>query len=214
MMAVTVPSLSSFQLASDELLSITLIGQPVLHTRAVEVTVFDDNLKALVEAMFETMYAAPGVGLAGPQVGLGLRLFTFDCGGPVGAGHVVNPVLERIPGELQEGHEGCLSVPGLDYVTPRAMRARVTGVDMYGKPVEYEGDDLLGRCLQHETDHLEGMLYLDRLGGKVRKQAMKDVKACEWYGNAQRRLTRADLEAQARQGDAESEPVSADAGEM
>jgi peptide deformylase len=190
MAGVTVPSLSTLQLDPDEPLPLTLLGQPVLHTRATEVTTFDAALEALVEAMFETMYAAPGVGLAAPQVGLGLRVFVFDCGGPVGPGVVVNPVCERVGTDLQDGGEGCLSVPGLDYPTPRALHARVTGFDQFGKPVEYEGSELLARCFQHETDHLDGYLYVDRLGGKVRKQAMKDVKECAWYGDAHRRLVR------------------------
>jgi peptide deformylase len=183
---VNAPSLT---LAPDELLPLTLFGQPVLHSRAAEVTVFDAALERLVEAMFESMYAAPGVGLAATQVGIGLRVFTYDCGGPH-VGHVINPVCERVGTELQEGFEGCLSVPGLDYDTPRSMWARATGVDFRGDPVVVEGDDLLARCLQHETDHLDGMLYLERLGGKVRKQAMKDVKACEWYGQPTRPLVK------------------------
>ena len=181
------PPLASLQASPDEPLPLTLYGQDLLHRPAAEVTVFDDALAALVTAMFETMYAAPGVGLAAPQVGVGLRVFVYDCG-PGQRGHVVNPVLGRIPGELQEGTEGCLSVPDLEYETPRAEFARVTGVDQSGAPVVVEGDGLLARCLQHECDHLDGLLYLDRLGGRIRKQALKDVRAAEWYGQAQRRL--------------------------
>lgn len=160
---------------------LTLFGQPVLHGRAAAVTVFDDALAAFVEDMFASMYAAPGVGLAAPQLGVALRLFTFDCG-PGKVGHVCNPVLENVPGELQDPDEGCLSIPNLAYPVARAMHTRVTGVDCHGKAVEIEGSELLAECLQHENDHLEGMLYLDRLGGKVKRNAMRDVREAEWYG--------------------------------
>lgn len=176
-------------LGPDELLALTLFGHPVLHARAAEVTVFDDHLERLVEAMFASMYAAPGVGLAAPQVGVGIRLFVYDCGAGH-SGHVINPVCERVGTELQESFEGCLSVPGLDYDTPRSMCARVTGVDWRGDPVTVQGEELLARCLQHETDHLDGMLYLERLGGRTRKQAMRDVKDCDWYGQTLRPLVK------------------------
>lgn len=184
---MTAPDLARLRAAPDEPLPLTLIDSPVLHRRAAEVTVFDGALAALVEAMFETMYAAPGVGLAAPQVGVGLRVFVYDCPGwPPGV--VVDPVLERFPGELLEELEGCLSVPGLEHPTPRASRVRVTGVDVRGEPVEVEGEDLLARCLQHEVDHLDGLLYLDRLGGRLRKQALREVREAPWHGQAQRRL--------------------------
>jgi peptide deformylase len=167
--------------AETGLLPLRLIGDSVLMARAARVVLFDDALARLVEEMFRTMYAAPGVGLAAPQVGVGLRLFTYDVGGGR-CGHVCNPVLTTVPGELQDDDEGCLSVPGLYFPTPRAMEASVTGVDCDGSPVEVAGRGLLARCLQHETDHLDGSLYLDRLGGKVRRKAMAEVREAEWYG--------------------------------
>ncbi len=169
------------------LLPLRLLGDSVLMGVAADVTVFDDALARLVEEMFKTMYAAPGVGLAGPQVGVGLRIFTYDVGGGR-LGHVCNPVLETVPGELQDGDEGCLSVPGLYFPTPRAMEARVTGVDVDGKEVTVEGRGFLARALQHETDHLSGRLYLDKLGGRVRRKAMGEIRDSDWYGTHVRQV--------------------------
>jgi peptide deformylase len=169
------------ELGPDGLLPIVLTPQPVLHRPAVEVTVFDDALVELVELMTAAMKAAPGAGLAGPQVGVGLRLFTYDCG-PGQRGHVVNPVLERISAELEIENEGCLSVPGLRFPTARPAKVRVTGVDAAGDPVDVVGSGYLARCFQHEVDHLDGQLYLERLGGKLRKQAMREVRAASWAG--------------------------------
>ena len=171
------------ELGPDGLLPIVLTPQPVLHRPAAPVTVFDGVLAELVERMTAAMKAAPGAGLAGPQVGVGLRLFTYDCG-PGKRGHVVNPVLERISPDLEIENEGCLSVPGLRYPTPRATKVRVTGVDVDGNPVEVIGEGYLARCYQHEVDHLDGQLYLDRLGGKIRKQALREVRDAPWAGNA------------------------------
>jgi peptide deformylase len=167
--------------AETGLLPLRLMGDDVLMAKAAEVTVFDAALARLVEEMFKTMYAAPGVGLAGPQVGVGLRLFTYDVGGGR-LGHVCNPVIETVPGELQDSDEGCLSVPGLYFPTPRAMEARVTGVDVDGKPVTVEGRGFLARALQHETDHLDGRLYLEKLGGRVRRKANGEIRDSDWYG--------------------------------
>lgn len=171
---------------------VTLLGHPALHARAAAVTRFDDELRVLVEDMFATMYAARGVGLAAPQVGVGLRVFVYDCpveGEPNAKGHVVNPVCTTVPGELQDDDEGCLSVPGLYFPTVRAMAARVDGVDMTGAPVRVEGRELLARCLQHETDHLDGMLYLDRLGGRTRRGALREAREAAWYGEELKPLT-------------------------
>ena len=162
------------------LLPLRLYGDEVLMAKAAEVTVFDGDLAALVEEMFRTMYGAPGVGLAAPQVGIGLRLFTWDCAGS--KGHVCNPVLETVPGELQDDDEGCLSVPGLYFPTARAMEARISGVDADGHPVHVEGRGLLARCFQHETDHLDGRVYISRLGGRVLKQATKEMRESDWWG--------------------------------
>jgi len=171
-----------------ELRPLTLLGHPVLHAPAAEVTDFDDELGRLVDDMFASMYAARGVGLAATQVGVGLRVFVYDCG-PGVTGHVVNPSCATVPGDLQDDDEGCLSVPGLYYPTVRAMRATVTGVDRNGEPVQIEGEELLARCLQHETDHLSGMVYLDRLGGRTRRNALAEARAAEWAGQRWKPLT-------------------------
>ncbi|WP_045875107.1 peptide deformylase [Pseudofrankia sp. DC12] len=177
-------------------LPIRVLGDPVLRTPAEPVTIFDAKLRRLVDDMIETMYAAPGVGLAAPQVGVGLRLFVFDTDwqpnrpdrhedetDPQAADRprgrlprvVANPVLELGPGEQQD-QEGCLSIPGLHYATARAAAAAVRGVDAAGDPVEYAGTGLLARCLQHETDHLAGTLYLDRLTGLTRRSAQRALR--------------------------------------
>src|SRR6185436_5756403 len=167
--------------------SIRIVGDPVLHTPTQPVTVFDDALRRLVEDMFDTMEAADGVGLAANQVGVPLRLFVYDCpdeDGVVHRGHVLNPRLEvgpkpaARPGEDDE--EGCLSVPGEQFPTGRSDWARVTGTDLDGAPVEVAGTGLLARCLQHETDHLDGLLYLDRLVGRNQRAARKAVKRNGW----------------------------------
>jgi peptide deformylase len=152
------------------IMSIRRLGDPVLRVPASDVEAFDRSLERLAEAMFETMYDAPGVGLAAPQVGLSLRFFVYDDGqGRKGA--VANPKLTVIEG-VQTDEEGCLSIPGLYYDTPRAMRVRLEGRDVAGKPLDLEGEGLLARILQHETDHLQGMVFLDRLTEEDRRQAM------------------------------------------
>jgi peptide deformylase len=169
---------------------IRIIGDPVLHHPTRPVEVFDDELKVLVEDMFETMAAAEGVGLAANQVGVDLRLFVYDCPDEQTRtrvrGVVVNPVLEtsELPGEAlpdeDEDQEGCLSVPGEQYPTGRADWARVTGVDLDRHPVTVEGRGFLARCLQHETDHLDGMIYVERLVGKHGRAARKQVRRNGW----------------------------------
>lgn len=174
----------------DPLPPIVLYGQPVLHGRAHNVDHFDDSIGRIIEQMFATMAAAPGVGLAAPQIGIPLRIFVYDCG-PGQSGHMVNPVLERLPGGLQDGDEGCLSLPGLAYPTPRAQRVLVSGQDRTGARIAVEGEDLLARCLQHETDHLDGTLYIERLGGRTLKRAQRDARAADWWGQPLRVLDRA-----------------------
>jgi peptide deformylase len=168
---------------------IRIIGDPVLHRPTRPVDVFDDELKALVEDMFDTMAAADGVGLAANQVGVDLRLFVYDCPDEETntrvRGVVVNPVLETserpetMP-DPDEDEEGCLSVPAEHFPTGRAEWARVTGVDMEGRSVEVAGRGFLARCLQHETDHLDGVIYLDRLVGRHRRDARKMLRYNGW----------------------------------
>ncbi|WP_219419066.1 peptide deformylase [Pseudonocardia nigra] len=168
---------------------IRIIGDPVLHTPTRPVEIFDDALHALVEDMFDTMAAAEGVGLAANQIGVDLRLFVYDCPDEEPRtrvrGVVVNPVLETserpetMP-DPDEDEEGCLSVPAEQYPTGRAEWARVTGVDADGEPVQVEGRGFLARCLQHETDHLDGVIYLDRLIGRNQRAARKMLKRNGW----------------------------------
>ncbi|MDH4160078.1 MAG: peptide deformylase [Actinomycetota bacterium] len=158
---------------------IRLFGDPVLRTPASAVTDFDKELRVLVRDLTETMLDAPGVGLAAPQLGVSLRVFAYDVDDVVG--HLVNPVLD-IGDEEQEGEEGCLSLPGLSFPTKRAFRAVAKGFNMYGDPVVVEGTDLLARCVQHETDHLDGVLFIDRLDRTQRKLALKAIREAEWAG--------------------------------
>jgi peptide deformylase len=168
---------------------IRIIGDPVLHTRTRPVEEFDDELKALVEDMFDTMAAAEGVGLAANQIGVDLRLFVYDCPDEElmerRRGVVVNPVLETsgrpetMP-DPEDDEEGCLSVPAEQFPTGRAEWAKVTGVDLDGTAVDVEGRGFFARCLQHETDHLDGVIYVDRLVGRNQRAARKAVKRNGW----------------------------------
>jgi len=158
---------------------IRLFGDPVLRTPAAEVTDFDKELRILVKDLTDTMVDAPGAGLAAPQIGVGLRVFTYWVDDVLG--HLVNPLLD-LSDELQDGEEGCLSLPGLAFDTPRALRVVAKGQDMHGEPVVVEGSELLARCIQHETDHLDGILFIDRLDREQRKLAMKAIREAEWAG--------------------------------
>ncbi|MEV0588500.1 peptide deformylase [Nonomuraea sp. NPDC050310] len=146
---------------------IRTIGDPVLRTPAEPVVDFDRELRRLIDEMFEVMYAADGVGLAGPQIGVSRRLFVYDCSGR--KGHLINPALTVDDAEEVLDHEGCLSVPGRDsgkpiYAsTPRASGVTITGFDRLGRPLRIRARGLLARCFQHENDHLDGTLYLDHL---------------------------------------------------
>ncbi len=162
---------------------ITLYGNPVLRTRAQPVTTFDRGLASLVDDLFDTMYAIEtGVGLAANQIGRLERVFVFDCGDDE-TGYVVNPVVEVIGDAAQDGSEGCLSVPGISVPTVRAARARVQGHDVHGDAVAYEGEGLVARCFQHEVDHLDGMLYVDR-HPKLLPAIDRHLQEREWYGTA------------------------------
>jgi len=158
---------------------IRLFGDPVLRTPAEPVVDFDAELRNLVRDLTETMLDAPGVGLAAPQIGVGLRVFTYHVDDE--PGHLVNPVLD-LCGEEESDDEGCFSLPGLQFPTPRAPLVVARGFNMYGDPVMVEGSELLARCVQHETDHLDGILFIDRLDKKQRKLAMKAIREAEWSG--------------------------------
>ena len=158
---------------------IRLFGDPVLRQRAVDVVDFDRELRTLVSDLTDTMLAAPGAGLAAPQIGVGLRVFTWYVDEQVG--HLVNPVLD-LSEEEQLGPEGCLSIPELRIDCRRAQSVVAKGLDLHGEPVTIEGSELLARAIQHETDHLDGILFLDRLDPGQRKAAMKAIRESDWFG--------------------------------
>ena len=152
---------------------IRTFGDPVLRTKASPVDVIDASIERLAEDMLETMYDAPGVGLAAPQIGISKQVFVFDIGdGP----HVlINPVLVDVV-DSWTFDEGCLSVPGKYWPIKRWAYAKAAGLDLDGNEVEYEGDELMGRVLQHEIDHLDGMLLLERLGRRAKRAALKELR--------------------------------------
>ena len=156
---------------------IRLFGDPVLRTPAQPVVDFDAELRRLVGDLTDTMLDAGGAGLAAPQLGVGLRVFTYHVDGVVG--HLVNPDL-TLGEEEETGPEGCLSFPGLRFDTPRALRVVARGWTMSGEPVTLEGTDVLARAVQHETDHLDGILFVDRLGPEQRREAMRLVRETDW----------------------------------
>ncbi len=158
---------------------IRLFGDPILRKPAIEVVDFDKELRRLVQDLTDTMLAAPGAGLAAPQIGVGLRVFTWNVDGEVG--HLVNPTLE-LSEEQQDGLEGCLSIPELTFECLRALSVVANGFDMHGEPVTIHGSDYLARAIQHETDHLDGVLFVDRLDEQTRKAAMKEIREAEWFG--------------------------------
>ncbi|CAN5763685.1 peptide deformylase [soil metagenome] len=167
---------------------IRIVGDPVLHAPAAPVTAYDDALRTLIADMVETNLAAHGAGLAAPQIGVPLRVFVYSCpdaDGRVQWGHVVNPSLRtaEVPSGMPDPDddiEGCLSVPGEHFPTSRAAEATVTGFDEYGEPITVLGTGILAVCLQHETDHLAGLLYLDRLVGRYKKEARRAVRERGW----------------------------------
>lgn len=159
--------------------AIRLFGDPVLRSVAEPVVDFDKELRTLVRDLTDTMLEAPGSGLAAPQLGVGLRVFTYAIDNEVG--HLINPSL-TLTTETQEGDEGCLSIPGLTFGCTRAFGTVARGFNMYGDPVTVEGTAELARCLQHETDHLDGIMFIDRLDPDTRKAAMKAIREAEWSG--------------------------------
>jgi peptide deformylase len=152
---------------------IRLLGDPVLRQVCRTVTNFDDTLARLVTDLMDTCRLPGRAGLAAPQIGVALRVFSFNVEDV--EGYVINPTLIRTEG-LHECEEGCLSIPEVWMPSPRATRAVVTGVDLEGRDIEIEGSGLLARCFQHETDHLDGVLFIDRLPKPIRKQAMREIR--------------------------------------
>jgi peptide deformylase len=164
---------------------IRIFGDPVLRTAASPVVNFDKELRKLVKDLTETMQHAPGAGLAAPQIGVSLRVFTYWVDDELG--HLCNPVLS-LSDDFEEGEEGCLSLPGLSFETPRATRVVAHGMNMHGEPVTIEGTDLMARCVQHETDHLDGIIFIDRLDAEARKEAMRVIRATDWFGDVSPKL--------------------------
>lgn len=164
--------------------TIRILGDPVLRSVCKEVESFDRGLVSLVADLEETV-AGPGrAGLAANQIGVVRRVFSWHIGGEVG--HLVNPVIEAEEGEQDNaGEEGCLSIPGLFYPCPRAEFVRARGFDKHGEVVVVEGHGLMARCIQHEVDHLNGRLFIDRLSGALRKQAMGDLRQLSASGESQ-----------------------------
>lgn len=156
---------------------IRVFGDPVLRTPADPVRDFSVRLQALVADLYDTLDVPGRVGLAAPQIGVSLRVFVYDVDGV--RGHFVNPTIVSAGGE-QVDEEGCLSVPGLQYPTPRAAAVVISGYDMTGEPITLEAAGLLARCLQHETDHLDGVIYLDRLDRESRRQALRAMRESAW----------------------------------
>ncbi|MEU9110872.1 peptide deformylase [Streptomyces sp. NPDC048483] len=160
---------------------ITVVGNPVLHKECQDVTAFDDELAQLIDDMFTSQRTAEGVGLAANQIGVDLKVFVYDCLDDEGVRHVgavCNPVLDELPAgrrSLDDSNEGCLSVPGAYAELARPDYAVVRGRNAKGEPVAIEGTGYFARCLQHETDHLYGYLYIDRLSKRARKDALKQM---------------------------------------
>lgn len=164
------------------IIPIRVFGDPVLRQQTVEVTEIDDGLRRLVADMFETMYDAPGVGLAANQVGVQRRFFVYDVGD--GPGVVINPEILERSGEWTY-LEGCLSVPDLHWEIVRPHRVRLTGLDLDGNRIDVEAEDLLARCFLHEVDHLDGKLLLERLDDEQRKEAMRVLRTRDLAAPAQ-----------------------------
>lgn len=158
---------------------IRVFGDPVLKSPCAEITVIDEGIHSLVRDLLETV-ALPGrAGVAAPQIGVGLRAFSYNIDGEVG--YILNPRLVEVSGEPEYIDEGCLSVPELWHPALRYPFARVVGIDLAGAPVELSGDGLMAQALQHETDHLDGMLYLERLSPEQRRVAMREVRESAWF---------------------------------
>ena len=159
---------------------IRLFGDPVLRTAADPVTDFDKQLRNLVKDLTETLRDAQGAGLAAPQIGVGLRVFAYAVGSE--HGYLVNPELNFPDEEEQDGEEGCLSFPGIYFDVKRRLNTVARGFTDRGDPVQVVGAEVLARCLQHETDHLDGVLFIDRMDAATRKLAMREIREADWTG--------------------------------
>ncbi|TFC96648.1 MULTISPECIES: peptide deformylase [Cryobacterium] len=158
---------------------IRLFGDPVLKTVSEPVGTIDARARSLVEDLVASVRLPGRAGVAASQIGVNLRAFSYNVDGEIG--YILNPVLVEVSGEPELVDEGCLSVPGLWYPTRRYPFARVTGIDLDGQPVELSGSGIMAQALQHETDHLDGLLYLDRLDKENRRAAMKEIRESTWF---------------------------------
>ncbi|MEN2737324.1 peptide deformylase [Microbacterium sp. X-17] len=158
---------------------IRLFGDPVLKTPSAPVGDIDEGVRGLVEDLIDSVIPPGRAGVAAPQIGVGLRAFSYNVDGEVG--YILNPELVEVSGEPELVDEGCLSVPGLWFKTARYPFARVRGVDLDGKEIELSGTGVMAQALQHETDHLDGKLYLDRLDKDTRREAMRQVRESDWF---------------------------------
>ncbi|MGX7681456.1 peptide deformylase [Jatrophihabitans sp. DSM 45814] len=171
---------------------IVIVGDPVLHRPSETVVDFDDELRALIDDMFATMYLAEGVGLAAPQVGVPLRVFVYDCPDDEGTyhkGHVINPVVTATSADTDESDEGCLSVPGPYAPVARPHTVTVTGLDSNRQPIEVTGSGFFARCLLHETEHLQGRLYIDHLNRRRRSRVLASIEPSSWNADLPDALT-------------------------
>ena len=158
---------------------IRLFGDPVLKTASDAITGIDDRVRGLVQDLVDSVRLPGRAGVAASQIGVNLRAFSYNVDGDIG--YILNPTVVELSGEPDLVDEGCLSVPGLWYPTKRYPFARVTGIDLDGNPVELSGTGIMAQALQHETDHLDGFLYIDRLDKENRRAAMKEIRASTWF---------------------------------
>lgn len=159
--------------------SIRLFGDPVLRAPSSLITEIDDGVRALVRDLLDTVEPPGRAGVAAPQIGVGLRAFSYNIDGDIG--YVLNPVLVETDGDLVPTGEGCLSIPGVWHDAPRHPYAKVVGMDLDGNELVLEGEGLMAQALQHETDHLEGMLFVQRLPAEERRQAMREIRESSWF---------------------------------
>ncbi|MFE5671407.1 peptide deformylase [Agromyces sp. NPDC056523] len=158
---------------------IRLFGDPVLKTVSAPVEQVDDRVRGLVDDLVDSVRLPGRAGVAAPQIGVNLRVFSYNVDGEVG--YVINPEIVEASGDVELVDEGCLSVPGLWHKTPRRPFARVRGIDLGGNVVEIAGEGLMAQALQHEVDHLDGIVYLDRLEKDERRAAMRAVRESDWF---------------------------------
>ncbi len=158
---------------------IRLFGDPVLKTISDPIDRIDDRVRGLVADLIDSVQLPGRAGVAAAQIGVNLRAFSYNVDGVVG--YILNPIVTELSGEPELIEEGCLSVPGLWYPTQRYPFARVVGSDLDGTPVELSGEGLMAQALQHETDHLDGFLYIDRLDRENRRAAMKEIRESDWF---------------------------------